>query len=82
MTRLLVAVIVTSTTVVVCGADSLPRLNVAPQSVEQQWAGYDPRSEPLEASTTPNFSKRSKTPFDESRSTTTAKPSRPIDHFQ
>ena len=56
-------------------------LNVAPQSVEQLWAGYDPRSVPLEASTTPNFNKRSKTPFDESRSTATAKPSRPLDHF-
>ena len=48
MTRLLVTLIVISTTVVACGADSLPRLNVAPQSVEQLWAGYDPRSEPLE----------------------------------
>ena len=73
MTRLLVTLIVISTNVVACGADSLPRLNVAPQSVDQLWAGYDPRSESLEASTIPNFSKRSKTPFDESRSMTTAK---------
>jgi cephalosporin-C deacetylase-like acetyl esterase len=48
MARLLVTLIVISTTVVAFGADSLPRLNVAPQSVEQLWAGYDPRSEPLE----------------------------------
>jgi dienelactone hydrolase len=44
----LVTLIVISTNVVACGADSLSRLNAAPQSVEQLWAGYDPRSEPLE----------------------------------
>lgn len=48
MTRLLIILIVISTTVVACGAESLPRLNVAPQCVEQLWADYDPRSEPLE----------------------------------
>jgi dienelactone hydrolase len=48
MTRLLVILTVVSTNVVAFGADSLPRLNVAPQSVERLWAGYDPRSEPLE----------------------------------
>ncbi len=48
MTRLLVTLIVISTNVVAFGADSLPRLHAAPQRVEQLWAGYDPRSEPLE----------------------------------
>ena len=49
MIRLLVTLIVTFTNIVALGADSLPRLNEAPQSVEQLWAGYDPTSEPLEA---------------------------------
>ena len=46
--RLLVTTIVISAAVVALGADSLSPLNSAPQSVEQLWAGYDPRAEPLE----------------------------------
>jgi dienelactone hydrolase len=38
-----------STHVVAFAADSLPQISVAPQSVEQLWADYDPRSEPLDA---------------------------------
>ena len=49
MIRLFVTLIVTFTNIVALGADSLPRLNETPQSVEQLWAGYDPTSEPLEA---------------------------------
>ncbi len=48
MTQLLVTLIVISTTVVAFGADSLLQSNSAPQSVEQLWAGYDPRTEPLD----------------------------------
>ena len=48
MTRLLVTLIVISTHVVAFAADSLPQMNAAPQSVEQLWSGYDPRSEPLD----------------------------------
>ncbi|MDA7527578.1 dienelactone hydrolase family protein [bacterium] len=50
MKRLLPILVVILSNVVAFGADSLPRLNLAPQSVEQLWAGYDPRSEPLEVS--------------------------------
>lgn len=48
MTQLLVSTIVISTTVVAFDADSLSQLNSAPQSVEQLWADYNPRSEPLD----------------------------------
>ena len=48
MTRLLVILTVISTNILAFGADSLPPLSVAPQSVEQLWAGYDPRAEPLD----------------------------------
>ena len=41
-------VTVASSNLVTSAADSLPRLSDAPQSVEQLWAGYDPRLEPLD----------------------------------
>lgn len=50
MARLLVFLTAISTNVVAYGADSLPRLSAAPQSVEQLWAGYAPQSEPLDVS--------------------------------
>ena len=46
MTRLLLLVTVISTNVLALSAESLPPLSVAPQSVEQLWAGYDPQAEP------------------------------------
>ena len=48
MKRLFVLLTVISTNAMTFGEDSLPQLSVAPQNVEQLWAGYDPRSEPLE----------------------------------
>lgn len=44
----LVTTFVVSVAVVAQGAESLPTLTATPQSVEQLWANYDPRSEPLE----------------------------------
>ncbi|MCA9174947.1 MAG: dienelactone hydrolase family protein [Planctomycetales bacterium] len=49
MTRLLSILAVISVNALAVAGDSLPPLSAAPQSVEQLWAGYDPRSEPLEA---------------------------------
>ena len=48
MRQLLVTLTVISTNVLALGAESLPPLSVAPQSVEQLWAGYDPQAEPLD----------------------------------
>ena len=48
MRQLLFILIVICSNVVATSADSLPRLSVAPQNVEQLWAGYDPRAEPLD----------------------------------
>lgn len=48
MARLFIILLLTATTVVSFGAASLPRLKETPQNIEQLWAGYDPRSEPIE----------------------------------
>ena len=48
MIRLVVPIIVMSLTFAAFGADSVPTLTEAPQSVDELWAGYDPRSEPLD----------------------------------
>lgn len=44
----LVTLTVLSMNALAGAAESLPRLREAPESVEQLWAGYDPRVEPLE----------------------------------
>lgn len=49
MTRLLIILFLSTTTWISFGGASLPRLKGTPQNIEQLWAGYDPRSEPIEA---------------------------------
>ena len=44
-----VAAVAPTLTAALLAVSWLPPLSAAPQSVEQLWAGYDPRSEPLEA---------------------------------
>jgi len=48
MRQLLFVLALMSSNTVASSEDSLPRLRVAPQNVEQLWAGYDPRAEPLD----------------------------------
>ena len=48
MKSLLLFLTAMSADLLVHGADSLPRLDKAPQTVKELWAGYNPRSEPLE----------------------------------
>ena len=48
MERLLAILFLMAATWLSFGAESLPRLNNTPQNIEQLWAGYDPRCEPIE----------------------------------
>ena len=48
MERLLAILFLMAATWLSFGAESLPRLNNTPQNIEQLWADYDPRCEPIE----------------------------------